>query len=111
MGQGHREEYYNVEDKRFLRAEEFVKKVQEEVEGKEVGVPKRTLSSVVDKVARRTNVSVEALRGSDRSWAVSRVRGLVVFSLVRQLGFRVKEVGQYPGKDETSISTMINRVQ
>lgn len=110
LGQGHREDYYRVEDQRFLGAEEFVKKVQEEVEGKNVRVVKRSLSGVVEKVARRAKVSVEALRGPDRSWAVSRVRGLVVYLLVRRLGFRVKEVGQYLGKDETSISTMINRV-
>ena len=73
-------------------------------------VAKRSLSGVVQKVARRAKVSVEALRGPDRSWAVSRARGLVVYLLVRRLGFRVKEVGQYLGKDETSISTMINRV-
>ena len=110
LGQGHREDYYRVEDQRFLGAEEFVKKVQEKVEGKEVRVVKRYLSSVVEKMARRAKVRVEVLRGPDRSWAVSKVRSLVVYLLVRRLGFSVKEVGQYVGKDETSISTMINRV-
>jgi len=109
LGQGHREDYYRVEDQRFLGTEEFVKKVQEEVEGKEVRVAKKSLSSVVEKMTRRVKVSVEALRGPDRSWEVSRVRGLVVYLLVRRLGFGVKEVGQYLSKDETSISTMINR--
>jgi chromosomal replication initiation ATPase DnaA len=110
LGQGHREDYYRVEDQRFLGAEEFVKRVQEGVEGEKVRVVKRSLSGVVEKMARTAKVSLEALKGPDRSWAVSRVRGLVVYLLVRRLGFGVKEVGQYLGKDETSISTMINRV-
>jgi len=92
-------------------SEGVARSLWEEVEGKEVGVPKRTLSSVVDKVARRMNVSVEAHRLPDRSWAVSRVRSLVAYLQVRRLGFRVKEVERYLGKDETTISTMNNRVQ
>jgi REP-associated tyrosine transposase len=110
LGQAHKEDYYRVEDQRFLGAEEFVKRVQEKVEGKKVRLARKSLSDVVEKMARRAKVNVEALKGPDRSWAISRVRGLVVYLLVRRLGFGVKEVGKYLNKDETSISTMINRV-
>lgn len=109
LGEGHKEEYYEVEDQRFLGREEFAEKVREEVEEEGEGVRRRSLGSVVEKLARRLKISPEVLRGPERAWRVSRVRGLVAYVLTRRIGFSVKEVAAYLGRDQTSISTLLIR--
>jgi REP element-mobilizing transposase RayT len=110
LGEGHKEEYYEVEDQRFLGSEEFGEKVREEVEGERERVRRRSLGSVVEELARRLKITPEVLRGSGRTWKVSRVRGLVAYVLTRRLGFPVKEVAVYLGRDQTSISTLLIRI-
>lgn len=109
LGEGHKEQYYEVEDQRFLGREEFGEKVREEVGGERERVWRRSLGSVVEKLARRLKTSPEVLRGPERTWKVSRVRGLVAYVLTRRMGFSVKEVADYLGRDQTSISTLLIR--
>jgi chromosomal replication initiation ATPase DnaA len=110
LGEGHREEYYEVEDQRFLGSEEFGEKVRAEVEEKsERGVKKRPLGKVIEELARRWKVSAEALRRPDRSWRLSRLRTLMAYVLVRHGGFKVGETAAYFGRDRTTISSLISR--
>lgn len=109
LAEGHKEEYYEVEDQRFLGSEEFGAKVRDELEGEMKLVLRRSLGSVVEEMAKRLSISLAALRGPERTWEVSRVRALVVYVLTRRLGFSVKEVAGYFSRDQTSISTLLVR--
>lgn len=110
MGDGHREDYYEVEDQRFLGTGGFGEKMRAEVEEEsERQVKKKPLGKTVEALARQLKVSPEVLRGPDRSWRVSRARVLMAYVLVRHEGFRVGELASYLGRDQTTISSLISR--
>ena len=109
LGDGHREEYYDVEDQRFLGPQEFGEKVVEEAGGEERRKHKEPLARAVERLAERLRTSPEVLRGSDRSWKKARARKLAAHILIRRMGFSVKEVAAYLGRDATSISALITR--
>ena len=107
---GHREDYYDVEDQRFLGAEGFGERMRAEVEEESKRRFKgKQLGKVVEALARQMKVSPEALRGPDRSWRVSRARTLMAYVLVRHEGFKVGELASYLGRDQTTISSLISR--
>ncbi len=109
LAEGHKEEYYEVEDQRFLGSEDFGEKVREELEGERERVQRRSLGSVAEELARRLRISPQVLKGPERTWKVARVRGLLAYVLTRRMGFSVKEVAAYFGRDQTSISTLLIR--
>lgn len=110
MGDGHREDYYEVEDQRFLGTGGFGEKMRAEVE-QESGQPakRKPLGDVVEEFATKMKVKLEALRGPDRSWRVSRARTLMAYVLVRHQGYRVAEVASYLSRDETAMSSSLSR--
>ena len=110
LADGHREDYYEVEDQRFLGAAGFGERMRAEVEEEsERRVKKKPLEKVLEGLARQMKVSTEALRGPDRSWRVSRARILVAYVLVREGGYGVAELASYFGRDQTTISSSISR--
>jgi chromosomal replication initiation ATPase DnaA len=110
-GEGHKEEYYEVKDQRFLGREEFGERGVDMVEERrEPRRRKRALEEIAEKVARRFRIAPEVLRGPDRSWAVSRARTLLAYVSVRQGGFKVGEVAEYLVRDSTTISSLISRL-
>jgi chromosomal replication initiation ATPase DnaA len=109
LKQEHNEEYYAVQEQRFLGTEEFGQKVKEKAH-EDSRTQGKALAAVVEELARRLKLGVDSLQGPNRSWKVSRLRGLVVYVLTRRLGYPVKEVAQCFGRDATSISVLANRV-
>lgn len=110
MADGHREDYYDVEDQRFLGAGGFGERMRAEVEEEsEQPAKRKPLGKVVAALATKLKVSPEALRGADRSWRVSRARVLMAYVLVRYQGYGVAEVALYLGRDQTTISSLISR--
>ena len=47
---------------------------------------------------------------ADRSWAVSKARKQVAYVLVRRMGYRLKDVAGYLGRDAATIATMLSRM-
>ena len=107
---GHKEEYYEVEDQRFLGGEEFGEALRREVEGE--ALPKRrSMSALVTDLARALKVSPEALRAPNRGWDISRQRTQVTYVLVWRGGFKVNDVAKYFGCDSTTISSLLSRYE
>jgi chromosomal replication initiation ATPase DnaA len=69
----------------------------------------RPVSAVVTELARRLGVQPGTIGSSDRGWGVSRARSLIVFVLVRRLGYPVTAVAQTLGRPATSISVLVSR--
>jgi len=111
IGEGHKEEYYEVKDQRFLGSEEFGERVASMAEERrEPRRRMRSLEEIAQKLARRFRIALQVLRGPDRSWAVSRARTLLAYVSVRQGGFKVGEVAEYLARDSTTISSLISRL-
>jgi REP element-mobilizing transposase RayT len=69
----------------------------------------RPVSAVVTELARRLGVQPGTIGSSDRGWGVSRARSLIVFVLVRRLGYPVTAVAHTLGRPATSISVLVSR--
>jgi REP element-mobilizing transposase RayT len=74
-----------------------------------VRLPVRPLSAVITQLARRLGVQPAVVGSIDRGWGVSRARALIVFVLVRRLGYPVTAVAQALGRPATSISVLLSR--
>jgi REP-associated tyrosine transposase len=109
LGEGHREEYYRVEDQRFLGAEGFGEKLKRRAKEEEIPRPKKPLSVVFLSAARGVGVEPGVLGGADRGWEVSRARALVGYVLIRRLGYRLKDVAKCLGRDVATVSSLIFR--
>jgi len=106
---GHNEEYYQVEDQRFLGNEGFGEKVRKKVEEQDARQAKRPLDAALKKLAKEVGSDVDILRSPDRSWEVSKIRALVAYVLVRRLGYRLVEVAAHLGRDTATVSTLTSR--
>jgi len=109
MKEGHREEYYEVEDQRFLGAEGFGEKLQDEQEEPR---PKkrRPLEKVIQALANAVGIESNALTSADRSWSVSKARTMIAYVLVRRQGYSLSEVARYFGRDAATVGTLIGRL-
>jgi len=109
MKEGHREEYYRVEDQRFLGGEGFGEKLKRKAEEQGIAEPKRPLRVVFRSAAHGVKVAPEVLGGADRGWEVSRARALVGYVLIRRLGYKVKDVARCLGRDMATVSSLVSR--
>jgi hypothetical protein len=111
VGEGHQNAYYEVENQRFLGGEAFLKQMRgmrPDVPGRKS--PTRPVAPVLNTLGRALGVAPTALRGPDRSWGVSRRRGLVAYILVRQLGYSVQAVAAALGRESATMSSLLSRV-
>ena len=107
---GHREEYYDVIDQRFLGEERFVEKLKVQAENEpKTRPPKRPLSAAFRCAARAVAIAPSVLSGEDRGWAVSRNRALVGYVLIRRLGYKLKDVASCLGRDTATVSSLVSR--
>jgi putative transposase len=107
---GHRDEYYQVEDQRFLGPEGFSKKLKNKANEEEIARTKRPLIAALRNAAREFAIKTEVLGGSDRSWEVSRARALIGYVLIRRSGYQLKEVAGCLGRDMATVSSLISRL-
>jgi putative transposase len=110
LAEGHKEEYYEVEDQRFLGEQGFGDKVQERVGRTHEAAPKKTMESIVRQLAKELKVSGEAARSRDRSWEVSKARTMIAYVLTRRLGYRLGEVASYFCRDMATVGTLVSRL-
>ena len=110
MGQEHREDYYAVEDQRFLGEEDFGEKLRREYENDAV-TKRRALSVVVKELANTLKVRPEQLQTPSRGRELSQQRTKAAYVLVRRGGYPVKEVARYFGRDATTISSLLSRYE
>ena len=109
LEEGHREEYYQVEDQRFLGAAGFGKALKRKAKEEEIQRPKKQLTVVFRSVARGVGVEPEVLGGADRGWEVSRARALVGYVLIRRLDYKLKDVAKCLGRDLATVSSLVSR--
>jgi REP-associated tyrosine transposase len=109
MTQGHKEEYYEVEDQRFLGAQGFGEKLQEEHEEPRAK-KRRPLEKVIQELGNAAGIGAEELKSADRSWAVSKARTMIGYVLVRRQGYALGEVARYIARDSSTVGTLIGRL-
>ncbi len=111
LSEGHKEEYYAVEDQRFLGAEGFGERLLK----KETGLSgkrrtRRSIEAVARELAKLLKIDVQALCSPDRGWAISKARTIAAYVLVRRLGYRLSDVAAYFGRDMATLATLLARL-
>ncbi len=64
----------------------------------------------MSRLAAGAEVEVGELRSPDRGRQVSKVRTLIAYVLVGRMGYGVREVASFPGRDPTTLSVLISRL-
>ncbi len=111
LSEGHKEEYYAVEDQRFLGAEGFgerLLKKEPDLSGKKL--TRRSIETVTRELAKLLKIEVRSLRSPDRGWAISKARTIAAYVLVRRLGYRLSDVAAYFGRDMATLATLLARL-
>ena len=62
------------------------------------------------RAARAMGVEAQVLEGADRGWKVSQSRPLVRYVLIRRLGYKLKDVTKYLGRDVATVSSLVSRL-
>lgn len=109
MSEEHNEEYYAVEDQRFLGEEGFGEEISRATEENEQRKKKKSIEMDFKEITKRLDTNSELLRGSDRRWAISAKRAQAVAELVRERGHSVREVAKFLRRDQANISMMLLR--
>ena len=109
MSEDHHEEYYAVEDQRFLREEGFGEEISRQAGEKEAGKGKKSIEADFKQIAKHLDTPVELLRGSDRRWEISAKRAKAVGALVRDQGHRVSDIAKFLRRDPANISMLLLR--
>lgn len=110
MSESHNEEYYAVEDQRFLGEEGFCEELSRNAgESEERKAKKKPIEAMFKEVAKRLGTTPEDLRGTDRRWEVARKRAEAVALLVRRFGYGVTAVARCLGRDQANVSLMLSR--
>jgi putative transposase len=108
VGDGHKEEYYAVEDQRFLGGEGFGEKMLKKEPRR--ASSRRSIDTAARELAKLVGIEIQALRSPDRSWAVSKARTITAYVLSRRLSYRLSEVSAYFGRDMATVATLLARL-
>jgi chromosomal replication initiation ATPase DnaA len=111
IGEGHKEEYYEVEDQRFLGEQGFAERIKERL-GEEEGSLRgsQPIGMVIGALARGLGINQEILQATDRSWRILKARAMVGYALVQRFGYGLVEVATCLGRDIATVSSLISRL-
>jgi len=110
MGEGHRVDYYEVSDQRVLGHAGFAESLRKQGMEPPTPTPNRSVDQTLKTLAKHLHIDPVLLRSPDRSWAVSRARTLIAYTVVRRLGFPLTELAAHLGRDAATVSTLISRL-
>jgi len=110
MGEGHKEEFYAVEDQRFLGEKDFGEALREE-KAPSQEKRRRSLAGMVADIGKTMKVAPEGLSLPHRGREASQQRIKLAYILVRRGGFKVNEVAQHFRRDATTISVLLSRYE
>jgi REP element-mobilizing transposase RayT len=108
-GDGHRKDYYELEDQRFLGAAGFGEKLQEE-EIEPQPRKRKALDVVVKRLGKELKFDIAELVSADRTWSVSKARTLIAYILVRRHGYGLGEIARYFRRDSATTGTLLGRL-
>ncbi len=110
LQEGHKPEYYKVENQQFLGKQGFPERITSKSAAHPSNRPPQSLPTALRTLATQMKIDPAVLRSRDRSWETSRLRTLISYVLVKQLGFPIGEVAAQFGRDGSTLSTLLNHL-
>jgi len=112
LGEGHRDDFYQVIDQRFLGDEEFAQEVRERVEEAEEEHPLDIdLRDIVKEVSSEFGIRSQRVLQRERNREISQVRWLIGKLAIEQAGYRLVEVARYLKRDPGVMSRGLRNIE
>lgn len=110
--QGHRENYYQVKEQRYLGDEEFVEKVERRVEKVEQVFPIRmTVEEIVDRIGREYGRPAREILGRGRGRREAELRAIVCYVGREIGGLKLAQAAKVFARDISALSLGVTRLQ
>ena len=109
--QGHREDFYELRDQRFLGGEEFVEKVHENLKEVAFYIYDLSIREIVSKVSLVLEVHEDLIYSISRNRPGAWGRAVVGYWGRKLAGYSIKEVAEHFQRDPVAISQGIKKVE
>ncbi len=112
LGQGHRAEYYDTIDQRFLGDEQFLEDIERKTEAKhEISAesPKVPFSQLLPAVASTTGITETSLIQRGKSGDRGKARAFLVFVAHEWSGLSMKTIANHLNRDPSLISRLYSQ--
>jgi len=114
ISQGHREDYYQTREQRFLGSEVFVEEIKSQVEEGDEKMSKRReigLKVILMAVSGTLHVPSNRILSDSQGREASLARGLVAYLARKREGYSGKSVADFLYRDPSVIVRMVERVE
>jgi len=111
MGDGHRGEFYKVEDQRFLGSEGFSDRIQRSAKEKVDHIYEISLEGMVDEVEIGFGIPVSVVRGLSRNRIAASGRSIVGYLGRKLAGYSLSSIADYFRRDPVSLCQGIAKVE
>jgi putative transposase len=111
IGLGHRDDFYDVKEQRFLGDAPFVEKINRRLDLKLTGTVKVDLSAIEAAVLRRYKYPVELLYSPSKDRRGSFARGVIAYVGQALGAIKLNEVARRYGRDQVTLSLGIKRLR
>ena len=113
LSQGHRKEYYEVKEQRYLGDETFVENVELKLDRgrEEIGPVKITIKEVLDEVARLSGVEVGGVLGKGRGRIHSLLRAQTAYVAREVGGISMTQAATYLQRDLSTVSLAVKKIE
>ncbi len=111
IGQGHREDFYELKDQRFLGEEEFVEEVHRSLSEELPFLYHISIEEIVSKVSSVLNIPPESFYSPTRNRQGAWGRAIVAYIGGKLAGHQVKTVAEHFKRDPAVISRGITKVE
>jgi REP element-mobilizing transposase RayT len=108
---GHRKEFYEVKDQRYLGEDSFIDRIETEKNQLESWVYDVSLEAISQEVIKTTGIRGDKLHSMTRDRQGAYGRGLVGYMAKRISDYRVKEIADYFRRSSVAIGEAIMKVE
>jgi hypothetical protein len=111
IGQGHRKEYYEVKDQRFLREDDFVEEIRRGLDEEGPCVYDISIVEIVSEVSSVLRIPSDLIYSGSRNRRGALGRAVVGYMGRKLAGHRVKAIAQHFHRDPVGISQGMQKLE
>jgi REP element-mobilizing transposase RayT len=110
--QGHRDDFYELREHRYLGGDEFVEQVEKKLEKVEdTGAVKLTINEAVEETLRHFGTNIKQTLDKERGHEASRARAIAAYVAREVGGIRVSQMAAYFKRDLSTLSFRIKKLE
>lgn len=110
--QGHREEYYELKEQRYLGEEDFVERLEKQLgEDKEEVPVEIMVEEIVQAICRRWGKKISEIQSKRRTWQEAMIRAIAAYVGREVGGITLTETAKYLGRDLATLSLGVRRLE